>query len=93
MTKWSPAAQAVLKAYLKAPANMRLTVAAVLSAAGDHVCHDWSGFECVDYLMGLASELEATDNDKLDSMEPNDLGYLEQKFEVLAPQDYHAPGE
>lgn len=40
----------------------RLALAAALRAAADHVYHDWSGFNCVDYLYEIADELEGADD-------------------------------
>jgi len=53
----SPAAEAVLDAALPHIVH-RYSVAAALRAAADHVYHDWSGFNCVDYLCEIAAELE-----------------------------------
>ena len=63
MTCLSPAVQAVMHTYedwLELPiANQRYgPLAAALRAAADHVYHDWSGFNCVDYLCEIADELE-----------------------------------
>lgn len=41
----------------------REALANALRAAADHVEHDWDGFEVVDYLYGLAAELEALPDD------------------------------
>lgn len=65
MTDLSPAAQAVLQAasihhglFNEEIAQRRRNIAVALRAAADHVYHDWSGFNCVDYLCKIAAELE-----------------------------------
>lgn len=68
MNQLSPSAQAVLKAaedaYLRNDNEFYNVVnnvaAAALRAAADHVYHDWSGFNCVDYLCEIAAELEGS---------------------------------
>jgi hypothetical protein len=66
MPELSPAAEAVLNAYmnncgwLDGPLQEDYQcVAAALRAAADHIDHDWSGFNCVDALCEIAAELEA----------------------------------
>jgi hypothetical protein len=66
MTDLSPAANAVLNAYmdncgwLDGPMQRDYQcVAAVLRAVADHIDHDWSSFNCVDALCEIAAELEA----------------------------------
>jgi hypothetical protein len=52
----SPAAQAVMDAYLEAPWDNRLSVAAALRAAADQVIEEVSPIEA---LNAIANELEA----------------------------------
>jgi hypothetical protein len=66
MSELSPAAQAVDDAFWKTINDKwniydrrRAQIAAALRAAADHIDHDWSGFNCVDALCEIASELEA----------------------------------
>lgn len=63
MTDLSPAAQAVMDAFVsnagEGHRHQSGAIAAALRAAADHVYHDWSGFNCVDYLCEIATELEA----------------------------------
>lgn len=65
MSKLSPPTKAVNDAYfnyaLKNEQSFvtdRNALAAALKAAADHIYHDWSTFECIDYLYGIAAELE-----------------------------------
>jgi hypothetical protein len=67
MTDLSPAAQAVLDAFLGdceytglQMDDLRENVAAALRAAADHIDHDWSAFNCVDALYEIAAELETS---------------------------------
>ena len=61
-TPLSPAAQAVWEAFNEDEAGVFVDygekLAAALRAAADHVEHAWDGFEAVDYLCGLANELD-----------------------------------
>lgn len=77
MTKLSPAAQAVMDAFMKAPCDNELSVAAALRAAADQVispvpppCSDFDehaqGFLAAHLkyrreLLSIAAELEGTD--------------------------------
>ena len=66
MTDLSPAAQAVMDAFLKAPMGQShvdddlIAIAAALRAAADHIDHDWSAFNCIDSLYEIAAELEGS---------------------------------
>jgi len=61
MTDLSPAAQAVLDAFLRAPCDNELSVAAALRAAAEQVERKWQGFahEACQEVRAIAAELEA----------------------------------
>ncbi len=60
MTHLSPAAQAVIDAYDRAPVDNKLSVAAVLRAAVDQVSYELLGVRVADcsQLLAIAAELE-----------------------------------
>jgi len=67
MTDLSPAAQAVLDAAYALPLrNGQPSIAAALRAAADHLRNAYANEECIDsaddFLDGIASELEATND-------------------------------
>jgi hypothetical protein len=57
MAEISPAAQAVLDAFLRAPCDNKLSVAAALRAAAEQV--DWNWEPC-EQLLTIANELDPT---------------------------------
>ena len=60
MTNLSPAAQAVLDAFICCPveASNQLALAAALRAAADQFFTDWDGMCCAEHLKSIAAELE-----------------------------------
>ena len=57
----SPAAQAVLDAFICCPVEVsnQLALAAALRAAADQFFTDWDGMCCAEHLKSIAAELEA----------------------------------
>ena len=60
-TPLSPAAQAVLDAFICCPVEVsnQLALAAALRAAADQFFTDWDGMCCAEHLKSIAAELEA----------------------------------
>ena len=58
MSELSPAAQAVLDAFLRAPCDDKLLVAAALRAAALQIENSSDGRGCLDILRQIATELE-----------------------------------
>ena len=60
MTTFSPAAEAVLDAFICCPveASNQLALAAALRAAADQFFTDWDGMCCAEHLKSIAAELE-----------------------------------